>query len=239
MQAQHSRNQTPLQGFNTGAGRIARVLDTLPNPKDSTVPVWNLVLDIPGVRSWKILRQVAFLVTSLPVALAAFLVMVTGFATGAALSWLLIGIPILIWTVGLTLRFSQIERDRLGTLLGEEISVPRYPQNHGENVLKHSWQVMRSRQVWSDIGYMALLLPVAIVELAVVWLPLEFALPSLMHLVFGSLSPFDIFAMDIGSRTEALLFLGVAGIMVMPTLILINIAARLHVSLARKMLGRK
>lgn len=239
MQTQHSGKSTLFQDFNTGKGRIAKTFDALPSPTDSTVPVWNMILEIPGVRSWSILRDVAFLLTSLPVALAAFMVLSIGFVAGAALSWLLIGIPILIWTIGLTLRFSQIERERIGTLLGDEVSSPRYPRNNGENVLVHFWTVARSRQVWSDVAYMALLLPIAIVELALVWLPMEFALPSMMHLVFGSIGEFNVFAMEISSRFEALLFLGVGMLMVLPTLILIKIATNMHLALARKMLGRK
>lgn len=201
--------------------------------------LWDRILDIPGVRSWKILRDVAFLLTSFPIALAAFVVAIVGGALGLSLSWLLIGIPVLVWTVGFVLRFAAIERERCGTLLELNLGVPNYPANNGENVFRHLWSVLRSKQVRGDLVYMALLFPIGIVELIIVLLPLEFFVPSLLHLGLGSLVSAEVFGMAISSRFEALVFLGLGVVMLAPMLILMNIAVNLHASLARKLLKRQ
>lgn len=220
---------------------IGRVMDSasLDSSQSSSRLVWERILDIPGVRSWKILRDVAFLLTSFPLALAAFIVAIVGGALGLSLSWLLIGIPILVWTVGFVLRFAAIERERFGTLLDLNLGVPNYPANNGENVFKHLWSVLRSKQVRSDLVYMALLFPVGIVELIIVLLPLEFFVPSLLHLGLGSLVSADVFGMAISSRFEALVFLGLGVVMLAPMLILMNIAVNLHATVARKFLKRQ
>ena len=205
----------------------------------SSRSIWDAMLTIPGVRSWRILRDVAFLLTSFPLALTAFLVAIVGGTLGLSLSWLLIGIPILIWTVGFTLRFAAHERERLTTLLGVDVGLPNYPANTGDNALKHLWAVVRSPQVRSDLAYMALLFPISIIELALVLLPLEFFVPSLLHLVFGSIGSFDVLGMTLNSRPEAILFMGLGVVLLLPMLILMNIATSLHASLARKLLGRR
>lgn len=242
MQTQHRKRSSHSWSVSSPSDNLGRGFDGMPDLNDVTDPsrhIWDAIRDIPGVRTWRILRDSAFLLTSLPLALAAFIVGVTGFAVGLSLSWLLVGIPILIWTIGLTLRFASYERERLNTLLNLDLGVPRYPVNNGENVVKHMWTVVRSPQVRGDLTYMFILFPIAIIELVIVWLPMEFFLPSLMHLAIGSLSPFDVFAMQVDSRFEALVFLGLGAVVMLPTLILMSIVTNLHAGVARKLLDRR
>lgn len=226
----------------SAASNNTRRRHVLPGSSDSgDLPrsVWDAILSIPGVRSWRILRDVAFLLTSFPLGLAAFIVAIVGGVLGLSLSWLLIGIPILVWTVGFTLRFAAQERERLNAFLDLDLGEPRYPANNGENVLKHLWAVVRSPQVRNDLFYMALLFPIGIIELALVLLPLEFFVPSLLHLAFGSVGSFDVLGMELSSRPEAIVFMGLGAVLLIPMLILMNIATSLHAELARKLLQRR
>lgn len=232
MEAQKQRNK-PFDWDVPSATKNLMQVD-----KKSPTQIWDAIVSIPGVRSWRILRDVAFLLTSFPLALAAFLVAVVGGVFGLTLSWLLIGIPILIWTVGLTLRFAAHERERIHTLLDVDVGLPNYPANNGENAIKHLWTVVRSPQVRNDLFYLALLLPIGIVELTLVLLPLEFFVPSLLNLVFGSVGSFDVLGMELSSASESLLFMGLGVVLFMPMLILMNIATNMHASLARKLLKR-
>lgn len=242
MQTQHQQQRE--FGWTSGAapGGIARSRHAVPRTSDassSTHQIWHTIASLPGVRSWRILRDVAFLLTSLPLGLAAFIVAITGGTLGLSLSWLLIGIPILVWTIGLILRFAAHERERFSALLSLDLGEPRYPANAGENVIKHLWSVIRSPQVRSDVMYMMLLLPLGIIEFALVLLPLEFVVQPLLHLAFGSVISASVLGVAIDSRPEALLFIGLGVVLLMPMLILMNIATNLHASLARKMLTRR
>lgn len=242
MQAQRENRTTADWDRSTAISDLTRNSISVSGSSDSydsSRPIWEAILAIPGVRSWKILRDIAFLITSFPLGLAAFMVAIVGGVLGLSLSWLLIGIPILIWTVGFLLRFAGHERERLGALLDLELGAPRYPANNGENVLKHLWAVVRSPQVRNDLVYMVLLFPLGIIELALVLLPLEFFVPSMLHLAFGSTISFDVLGVELTSRPEAVLFMGLGAVLLMPLLIVMNIATNLHASLARKLLKRK
>lgn len=211
----------------------------MPRTGDSWPQIWDTVLGIPGVRSWRFMRDIAFLLTSLPVGLAAFILLITGGTVGFSLIWLLIGFPILIWTVGLTLRLAASERDRLHRLLDLDLASPRYPRDNGENVIKHMWSVARSPQVRGELLYMALLFPIGIAEFALVFAPLEFFVPSLLHLVFGSTVSFDVFGVALGSRPEALLFMVLGVVLLVPILMLMNVVTSIHARFARTLLDRR
>lgn len=242
MQARHKKQQSLDWEYPLTENRISNRFGAASpkfDPADTSRSIWDHIVSIPGISSWKILRQIAFLLTSFPVGLAAFMVAIVGGTLGISLSWILIGIPILVWTVGFTLRFAAHERQRLNVLLDLDVGEPRYPANNGENVLKHLWQVARSPQVRNDLLYMALLFPIGIVELALVLAPLEFFVPSMLHLVFGSVGSFDAFGHTLNSGPEAILFIGIGLVMLIPLLILMSIATKLHATLARKLLDRR
>lgn len=242
MQTQHQHRKVFDWRKPSSANSIARQYDTRLrslDSRDSSRQVWDTIIGIPGVRNWRIMRDVAFLLTSLPLGLAAFIVAVTGGTLGVATSFLLVGIPILVWTIGFTLRFAMHERNRLNALLNLDLGEPNYPANNGENVIKHLWTILRSPQVRGDLVYMMLLLPLGIVELALVLLPLEFLMPSLLYPVFGQLGSFGVLGVEIGSLSEAVLFLGLGAVLLMPMLILMNMTTNLHASLAQRLLGRR
>lgn len=223
----------------TSANFVRRRPEYALDASEPTAGIWNGILSIPGVREWRILRDIAFLLTTFPIGLAAFVVAVIGFAFGISLGWLLIGIPILIWTVGLTLRFAAHERARLDALLGTNLGEPRYPKNTGENAIRHVWTVLRSSQVRRDLVYMLFLLPIGIFELALVLLPLEFIASPLIHLAFGSIVSTNVLGFAINSRPEALLFLGIGLVLLMPMLLLMNVVTSAHSVFAERMLARR
>lgn len=239
MQTDFKKRRGPAWTTHSASDPLIRDFEKAPETLHSSLPsssVWDLVLTVPGVRTWRVLRDIAFLLTSFPIGLAAFIVAIVGGVLGLSLSWLLIGIPILIWTVGFTLRFAMHERGRLNSLLSLDLEEPRYPANNGENAIKHLWQVVRSPHVRNDVMYMALLFPIGIIELALVLAPLEFFVPSLMHLVFGNIASFDVFGISLNSRPEAMLFMGLGVILLFPLLVVMNFATNLHGALARKLL---
>lgn len=200
--------------------------------------IWQAIRELPGVRDYRILRDFAFLLTSFPMGLAAFLVILVGGITGASLSILLIGFPILVWTIGLALRMAGEERTRLRVLLEVEIDEPRYQTNSPENTFLHLLRVVQSPRVRRDLAYMLFLLPIGIVELAIALLPFEFLVSSLVKIVAGSSLTVDVLGMEIASRGEAVLFLGFGGLLLLPMLILMSVITHVHVKFATRMLGR-
>ena len=200
--------------------------------------IWQAIRELPGVRDFRLLRDFAFLLTSFPMGVAAFLVILVGGITGASLSIVLIGFPILVWSIGLSLRMAGEERNRMRVLLDVEIDAPRYPVNSHENTFLHLLNVVQSPRVRRDLAYMLLLLPIGMLELIVALLPFEFLISSLIKLVAGSSLTVDVLGFEIASRGEALLFVGFGGLLLLPMLILMSVVTQVHANLATRMLGR-
>jgi signal transduction histidine kinase len=101
----------------------------------------------------------AYLVTGLPIAIAAFTVIVTGLSVGAGMVITLVGIPILVVTLYAARGFAALERRRLGWAVGDAVTSPGYrPRGAGAR----GWLVpLRDPQGWLDVAHGLLVLPVA------------------------------------------------------------------------------
>lgn len=219
----------PIAGVNPGDDR-----GHVPGTR-----IWQAVRNIPVVRDWQVARDAVFHLTSFPVGVAAFVVAVTGGATGFALAWLLIGFPILVWTIGLLLRGADIERARINILLDANLHTPDYGLSAPDNVFKHLLRILGNGPIWRNSIYMLLMFPIGIMELVLLFLPLEFLSAGLGYLGFGSISPFEAFGMDINSFIPAVASVGFGLLLIIPVMIAMRIVTRMHLVFARHMIGSK
>ena len=197
--------------------------------------IWHTLRNLPGVRSWRILSDGLFMLTSFPIGLLWFLVAIIGFVVGGALSFLGVGLLILAWTFALLLWGAQLERARLRIFLNVNVGSPHHWSATSGNVVKRAWQYIRNPQVWRDIVYLLILFPLGILEISLVLFPVDFLLaPFTWTLGDGSVPGFG---WNVDTAGEAGLAFIVGLILIVPFSILINLGAVLHGQLGLLLLG--
>ncbi len=116
------------------------------------------------LRTWK---ELAYLLTGLPVGIVTFTVLVTGVATGVSLLVTLVGIPVLVATAYADRGLVWVERRRAALVLGRPVAdpVPRRPDRPGALAWLKALAV--DPQTWKDAAWMMLLFVVGLVGFVV------------------------------------------------------------------------
>ncbi|WP_116952365.1 sensor histidine kinase [Jiangella endophytica] len=145
--------------------------------------------DAPRPRvTWRqIGRDLGYLLPGLPIAIASFTLMVTGFFLGIGLVVLaFVGLLILMATLLTARGFARAERARVGLMERREVG-PVYYQPARERGLSGVLEVLRDRQSWRDWLYCVLILPVRVFTWSVtmVWLGLTIGLSPLIALAWA------------------------------------------------------
>lgn len=207
------------------------VIDTIINEPDT---FWQKLLELPGVKSWKILRDSLFLATSFVFGLFNFVTLLVMFTVGSSLAIVVIGIPILVATFALVMYLAQLERSRIRVFQGVNIPSPYRDVSINGNFFSRVWRFGRTAALWRDAAFMFLLFPIGIVSLVIVSLPFSFLFAPLVPLFGGEV---DILFWNVNSFGESLFGLVVFAILLVPMSIVINLAAHVHVELAQRFLG--
>jgi len=195
---------------------------------------WQGLRDLPIVSTWKVVSDSLFLLLSFGLGLAWFISLVTLLAVGFGTVVVWIGIPILAATFALAIWGAQLERSRIRVFLGADIASPyRYLPESGRP-WRRAWQLLRNRQLWRDITYLLLLLPVGCLGLFVVWLPIPF-LAAPFIILLGS-DPSVVF-WEINNLFEALICFIVGAIVLVPSSMLVNTVASLNGEMGRRFLA--
>jgi signal transduction histidine kinase len=201
--------------------------------------LWTWVQGLPGVRSWRFLSDAVFLTLTFPIGLFWFILLIVLGALGVALTIVLVGLLILTAMVPLVRRGAQFERRRVRTFLGEAIPAPYRPRVREGGWWRRRTARFRERTFRRDLAYLALLLPVGIAELTVVF----FALGSVVAMIVSPVTfwigqgPEAFFFWNIDSPGEAVFALLLAFIFFPFAAMLINVTARGHLLFAWRLLG--
>jgi signal transduction histidine kinase len=142
-------------------------------------------------RTWK---ETIHLLLNMPIGIATFTIVVTGFALGFGLLITLLGIPILVAMLYVSRGMGWFERARAKLLLDVDVPSPYRPDPPSD----HWWRVPMSRltdpATWTEIVYHLLLLPIGVLTFTVaftfwvlgaslLFLPVyAWALPGPVHL---------------------------------------------------------
>ncbi|AEF40098.1 sensor histidine kinase [Hoyosella subflava] len=118
------------------------------------------------------LRDSAFLLVSFPLAVASFVVMVTGLSLGAGTLIIWVGIPILVFTLVVARGFATVGRRGSTGLLGLSLPEPRYKVHQQQSSpLFRALSPLTCTQSWFDVVWCIVIFPVATATfvLATVW----------------------------------------------------------------------
>ncbi len=211
---------------------IQRLTRTISDDPES---IFRFIRDLPGIRSWKILNDLAFLVLSGLLGILWFVVAVVGFTTGVATLVVVLGVPILATTIAALVWGAHLERIRIRIFLGVDIPSPYNDLPTHGGLVKRGWRMLRTTNVWRDIAYLLILFPVGLLELAVALIPLQFLLAPVITFFGGTQ---QILGWRVDNFLEGMFALLVGFTLLIPLSILINVLAMLHGELTRRLLAR-
>ena len=181
-----------------------------------------------------------FLLSSLPLGIFWFLVLVVLVLIGLPLTLVWIGLPILALAMLVSIVGADTERWRLAVLLGTRLPYPYRPVPHG-TVLARVRVRATDPALWRGVLYLLVLLPVGLVEFVVIFVmafsaalatyPLWFwTLPEGQGLLWSG-----VFVAD--TLPEALLVMLVGLVAVTATAVFVLEVAKAHAYLGRVLLG--
>ncbi|WP_436535183.1 sensor domain-containing protein [Actinoplanes sp. HUAS TT8] len=97
-----------------------------------------------------------YVLSGLPLALSSAVVCVTAFSAGLGLAVVWLGVPLLIFALGMSRGFAETERGRIAKVLGEPVARPVYRTTDSTNLLVRLVTVLGDRQTWRDLTHAAL-----------------------------------------------------------------------------------
>lgn len=100
--------------------------------------------------------NLAYLLLAFPLGILYFTVLVTGLALGVGLSFLLIGVPILLSVLIVSHLFAALERKTARRLLSIEIESPGYPFLEGDDVVDGVRSLVASPETYLSMCYLGL-----------------------------------------------------------------------------------
>lgn len=105
----------------------------------------------------------AYLLSSFPIALPAFVIAVTGFAAGAGLAVVWVGVAVLAVTLHAARGFGAIGRAQLAAVLDEELPAPHYAQPpQRASRLRRFLNPITCIQSWLNLLWSVIAFPVAV-----------------------------------------------------------------------------
>ena len=197
--------------------------------------IFRALRNLPGVRSWKILNDLVFLLLSGVLGIVWFVVAVTGFAVGTATLIIIIGVPILAATIAMLVWGAHLERARIRAFLGISIPSPYRDMPTDGGLIKRGWRMLRTAALWRDVAYLLLLFPAGLLEMSIALIPLQFLIAPLVTFFGGDV---QILGWNINGFFEGIFALLVGLLLLIPLSIVINLLAMLHGEVAKKLLAR-
>ena len=146
-----------------------------PTTEAPTVPLPGAERPRPGIVV-QILRDSAYLLLALPMGVLTFTVAVAGWSTAISTLLTFIGVPLAVLTIGALRLLARAERHRAGIVLGEpvaehyKVDLPVHRDDWRSLGVIWAWfkGLFEDRQMWRDLLYALLLLPVAIIDFTVI-----------------------------------------------------------------------
>ncbi|MBB4929983.1 signal transduction histidine kinase [Lipingzhangella halophila] len=112
--------------------------------------------------------DLVYLLSSFPIALIGFVLLVPTFAAGVGTLPIGIGIAVLALSLLIARGFAEVERRSLPAVLGHPVARPHYPRTPQDaGVLRRLTTPLRAGQSWLDLLYGVLILPVSVITFAV------------------------------------------------------------------------
>ncbi|WP_412541414.1 sensor domain-containing protein [Longispora sp. K20-0274] len=113
-------------------------------------------------------RDATYLLTGFPIAVLSFVVLLTLFCAGVGSAVAFLGIPVLAVGLLSARTFADLERVRLGQLLGHPVPRPHYARSQpGDGFFRRLFTPLRQGQAWLDLMHGIINFPIAITTFCV------------------------------------------------------------------------
>ncbi|WP_433383565.1 sensor domain-containing protein [Actinoplanes sp. CA-142083] len=123
----------------------------------TTTQIDTQLAPAPAVRAWgRLVTDTRYVLTGFPPAVIAFSACLTGFAAGAGLVVVWIGVPLLVATLMLARGFAAAERARVGAVLGAALPTPSYRAAKSATMPARVLAVLSDPQSWRDLAHAVL-----------------------------------------------------------------------------------
>ncbi|MBO8186676.1 sensor domain-containing protein [Streptomyces spirodelae] len=150
--------------------------DSLPAPASVPAPVPAPTAS-GRPRGGRFGREVGYLLSGLPLGIAAFTLMIVGFALGVSTLILVIGLPVLAGTLAMARYLARVEADHIAVVTGRPLPARwEEPASRGAGAEAGSgggrWKAVRDPQAWRDLAHAVLSFPVRVATfaLSLTWL---------------------------------------------------------------------
>lgn len=111
-------------------------------------------------------REMGYLLSGLPLGIAAFVCAVAGFALGAGTLLIVLGLPVLAGTLAVARYFARVEAEQIAYTTGRALPPPnghaaagRWPARRWP---ARRWPALRDPQAWRDLAHAVVAFPVRI-----------------------------------------------------------------------------
>jgi hypothetical protein len=104
----------------------------------------------------RLVTDTRYVLTGLPLALAAGVVCATALSAGLGLAVLWVGVPLTFFALMQARGFAATERERIARVLGREIHHPSYRTAETPTLLPRLWAVLTDGQTWRDLAHATL-----------------------------------------------------------------------------------
>lgn len=123
----------------------------------TTTQIDTVLVPAPAVRFVAGIKEnTRYVVGGLPLAVASAIVCLTAFAVGVSLAVVWLGVPLMVFALGMSKGFAESERGRIAKVLGEPIARPEYRTTDSTNLFKRLLTVLGDAQTWRDLGHASL-----------------------------------------------------------------------------------
>jgi Putative sensor len=124
-------------------------------------------LDIRPAKRLRVADSAGYVLTGFPIAVPAFVLMVTGLAVGLGTLVITIGVGVLAVTLGIAKAFAGLERTRLDALLGHRVPRPKYREPRG-GVVGRALSAGADPRRWLDLAHGLIGFPIAVTSFVIV-----------------------------------------------------------------------
>ncbi|MEU4422846.1 sensor domain-containing protein [Actinoplanes sp. NPDC024001] len=123
----------------------------------TTTPFDVPLAPAPATRALRRLgADTRYVLTGMPLGLAAVILCLTGVAAGLGLAVVWVGVPLLAAAMMLARGFAVTERSRISAVLGEPMPQPAYRTANGPGLVRRLLAVLADPQSWRDLAHASL-----------------------------------------------------------------------------------
>lgn len=135
--------------------------------------------------NWRQLRRdLVFLLLDFPIAVAAFIVVITGLAVGLGMLIIWVGIPILVLTLVIARGFAELERFRIRACESRPLP-PTYYRTNSANLAGRLFALLRDPQYWRDVAHAVVAFPIRVATWAIAFAWTASAVGGISYLAWG------------------------------------------------------